>query len=72
MSGPLAPASALCNAATCLQQQVDWVCDCIVALRSSGKAVIEPSAEKEEEWVSHHLYGFTHHMWIVNPMWNGS
>ena len=54
VSGPLAPASALCNASTCLQQQVDWVSNCIVALRSSGKAVIEPSAEKEEEWVSHH------------------
>ena len=54
VSGPLAPASALCNASTCLQQQVDWVCDCLVALRDSDNSVIEPSAEKEEEWVSHH------------------
>ncbi|MCB1728341.1 MAG: cyclohexanone monooxygenase, partial [Gammaproteobacteria bacterium] len=54
VSGPLAPASALCNASTCLQQQVDWVRDCLVALRNGGNTVIEPSAAKEAEWVSHH------------------
>jgi len=54
VSGPLAPASALCNASTCLQQQADWVRDCMVALRERGCSVIEPGAEKEDEWVRHH------------------
>jgi len=54
VSGPLAPAAALCNASTCLQQQVDWVRDCLVELRKNGQSVIEPSAEKEEEWVKYH------------------
>lgn len=52
--GPLSPGAALCNAATCLQQQVDWVRDCLRALRERGATTIEPSAEIEEQWIQHH------------------
>ncbi len=54
VTGPLAPATALCNMTTCLQQQVDWVSDCIGYLREHGSTVIEATAEKEAEWVRHH------------------
>lgn len=54
VAGPLAPSTAFCNMATCLQQQVDWVTDAIVYLRDHGRAAMEATAEKEEEWVQHH------------------
>jgi len=54
VAGPLAPATALCNMTTCLQQQVEWVTDCIRYLREHNRTVIEPTADKEAEWVQHH------------------
>jgi cation diffusion facilitator CzcD-associated flavoprotein CzcO len=54
VAGPLAPSTAFCNMATCLQQQVDWVTDAIVYLRDHDKHTMEPTAEREEAWVQHH------------------
>ena len=51
---PLAPSAALCNMTTCLQQQTEWIADCIRALRAQGKTVIEPTADGEDAWVAHH------------------
>jgi hypothetical protein len=51
---PLAPSAALCNMTTCLQQQTEWISDCIRFIRDKGVAVIEPTAELEESWVRHH------------------
>jgi acetone monooxygenase len=51
---PLAPSAALCNMTTCLQQQVDWITECLLALREKGLRVIEPSKLLEDQWVSHH------------------
>lgn len=51
---PFAPAAAFCNVPTCLQQQVDWISDCVKFARSQGKRVIEPTAEKEAAWLAHH------------------
>ena len=51
---PLAPSAALCNMTTCLQQQTEWITDCIMHLQDQGKSVIEPTAEAEEAWVKHH------------------
>lgn len=51
---PLAPAAALCNMATCLQQQVDWISDCIAQVRAEEAKAIEPTAETEDAWVRHH------------------
>lgn len=51
---PLAPSAALCNMTTCLQQQTEWITDCISAMRDKGAAVIEPTAEGEDAWVKHH------------------
>lgn len=51
---PLAPSAALCNMTTCLQQQTEWITDCIKYVREHGKSVIEPSAEFERSWIEHH------------------
>ncbi len=51
---PLAPAAALCNMTTCLQQQAEWISDCIRHLRKQGVTVIEPTADFEAQWVRHH------------------
>jgi cation diffusion facilitator CzcD-associated flavoprotein CzcO len=54
VAGPLAPSTAFCNMTTCLQQQVDWVTDCIAYLQDKGNVSIEPTVEKQDEWVQHH------------------
>ena len=51
---PLAPSTALCNMTTCLQQQVEWISDCIAYLRDNDLSVIEPMKETEDAWVAHH------------------
>lgn len=51
---PLAPSAALCNMTTCLQQQTEWITDCIRYLKAHNKSVIEPTAEGEDAWVRHH------------------
>ena len=51
---PFSPAAAFCNVPTCLQQQVDWISDCIAFVRRQGRQSIEPSAEAEAKWVAHH------------------
>ncbi|MCW2842302.1 MAG: dependent oxidoreductase [Nocardioides sp.] len=51
---PLAPSAALCNMTTCLQQQTEWINDCIQHMRDHGKTLIEPTEEGEDSWVRHH------------------
>ena len=51
---PLAPSAALCNMTTCLQQQTEWISQCIAYLRANGKTVMEATPEFEDEWVRHH------------------
>jgi acetone monooxygenase (methyl acetate-forming) len=51
---PLAPSAALCNMTTCLQQQTEWISQCIAFMRGRGKQVIEPTREAEAAWVAHH------------------
>ncbi|WP_075836106.1 MULTISPECIES: flavin-containing monooxygenase [unclassified Rhodococcus (in: high G+C Gram-positive bacteria)] len=51
---PLAPSAALCNMTTCLQQQTEWITECIRYMRAHGHTVIEPTPAGEDEWVAHH------------------
>ena len=51
---PLAPSAALCNMTTCLQQQAEWISDCIKYLREHKLKVCEPTREAEDKWVQHH------------------
>jgi len=52
--GPLSPAAAFCNVPTCIQQQIDWIADCIDFVRAGERRCIEPTAEAEAGWVAHH------------------
>jgi acetone monooxygenase len=51
---PFAPAAAFCNVPTCLQQQVDWINDCIKFARAKGATRVEPTMEMEDRWIAHH------------------
>ena len=51
---PLAPSAALCNMTICLQQQAEWISDCIRYVRDHGLTVCEPTREAEDKWVQHH------------------
>lgn len=51
---PLAPSAALCNMTTCLQQQVDWITDCLEYAKDNNFTVIEATKDFEDEWVAHH------------------
>ncbi|TDU25722.1 acetone monooxygenase [Panacagrimonas perspica] len=51
---PFAPAAAFCNVPTCLQQQVDWISDCIQHSRSKGAMRVEPTRDMEDRWIAHH------------------
>ncbi|WOH65409.1 NAD(P)/FAD-dependent oxidoreductase [Bradyrhizobium sp. BWA-3-5] len=51
---PLAPSAALCNMTTCLQQQVEWIDDCIAHMRRQSLNVVEPTKDAEDGWVAHH------------------
>jgi acetone monooxygenase len=54
-SAPFAPGAAFCNAPTCLQQQVDWIADCIRYMREQrGAKTIEATPELEASWIAHH------------------
>ncbi|WP_420468582.1 flavin-containing monooxygenase [Panacagrimonas sp.] len=54
-AAPLAPAAAFCNVPTCLQQQVEWITDCIAHVEQNGKnKVIEATQAFEDHWVKHH------------------
>lgn len=54
VAGPLAPSTAFCNMTTCLAQQVDWITDCIAWMLDGGRHTIEPTKERQDEWVQHH------------------
>ena len=39
---------------TCLQQQAEWISNCIKYLREHKLKVCEPTREAEDKWVQHH------------------
>lgn len=54
-AAPLAPAAAFCNVPTCLQQQIEWITDCIAYVEQHGEErVIEATQAFEDHWVKHH------------------
>jgi cyclohexanone monooxygenase len=52
ITGPGSP-SVLSNMIVSIEQHVDWLTDCIAALRANGHAVIEPTQAAEDGWVAH-------------------
>ncbi|MFE1597606.1 flavin-containing monooxygenase [Methylobacterium sp. ID0610] len=53
-AAPLAPSAALCNMTTCLQQQAEWISNCIAYMRERGLQVIEADQQFQDRWVDHH------------------
>jgi cyclohexanone monooxygenase len=52
VTGPGSP-SVLTNMLPSIEQHVDWIADCLAAVRAKGAAVIEAEKQAEEAWVGH-------------------
>jgi acetone monooxygenase (methyl acetate-forming) len=53
-AAPLAPSAALCNMTTCLQQQAEWISNCLEYMRENNLNVCEPTRDAEDQWIDHH------------------
>jgi len=53
-AAPLAPSAALCNMTTCLQQQAEWISNCIQYMRANNLKICEPTRQAEDQWIAHH------------------
>ena len=60
ITGPGSP-SVLSNMVVSIEQHVDWVCDAVAHLQSSGLTTIEATREAQDAWVDHvnQVAGFT-------------
>jgi cation diffusion facilitator CzcD-associated flavoprotein CzcO len=52
ITGPQSP-SVLSNMPVSIAQHVEWVTDCIDAMRKDGKTIIEATREAQDLWVAH-------------------
>jgi cation diffusion facilitator CzcD-associated flavoprotein CzcO len=52
ITGPQSP-SVLTNMPVAIEQHVEWVTQCIEAMREAGKTTIEARPEAQEQWVAH-------------------
>jgi len=52
VTGPGSP-SVLSNMLPSIEQHVDWIADCIAALRARGARTIEATNDAEDAWVEH-------------------
>src|SRR6185503_632598 len=52
ITGPGSP-SVLTNMLPSIEQHVDWIAECLDAVRAKGASVIEPVDKAQEEWVGH-------------------
>ena len=52
ITGPGSP-SVLTNMLPSIEQHVDWIADCLAAVRDKGASVIEPVEQAQEDWVVH-------------------
>jgi len=52
VTGPGSP-SVLSNVVVSIEQHVEWIADCLSALRTKGADVIEAKAEAETAWMEH-------------------
>jgi cation diffusion facilitator CzcD-associated flavoprotein CzcO len=52
ITGPQSP-SVLSNMPVSIEQHVEWVTDCIAAMRETGKTTIEATREAQDKWVAH-------------------
>ncbi len=52
ITGPGSP-SVLSNMMVSIEQHVEWITDCLMALKGQGMATIEAHGDAEAEWVTH-------------------
>ncbi|UCH47045.1 MAG: NAD(P)/FAD-dependent oxidoreductase [Betaproteobacteria bacterium] len=52
ITGPGSP-SVLTNMLPSIEQHVEWIGDCLVHLRETGKSRIDATSEAEDKWVEH-------------------
>src|SRR5215468_5423261 len=52
ITGPQSP-SVLSNMPVSIEQHVEWVTDCIEAMRKTGKTTIEATPGAQDQWVAH-------------------
>jgi cation diffusion facilitator CzcD-associated flavoprotein CzcO len=52
ITGPGSP-SVLSNMLPSIEQHVDWIADCIGAMRERGLRRVEPTDASEDDWVAH-------------------
>ena len=52
ITGPGSP-SVLSNMLVSIEQHVDWIADCLSAMRARGLDCIEASRDAEDDWVAH-------------------
>jgi cyclohexanone monooxygenase len=43
----------LANMVVAIEQQVNWITDCLAHLDAAGHTTIEPTQAAEDEWVAH-------------------
>jgi cyclohexanone monooxygenase len=68
ITGPLSP-SVLSNMIVSIEQHVDWVTDCILAMRDRGVAEIEATLEAEDAWVEHVAEVGAHTLYPTADSW---
>ncbi len=52
ITGPQSP-SVLSNMPVSIEQHVEWITDCIEAMRKAGQTTIEATPQAQDEWVDH-------------------
>src|SRR6185437_9264064 len=52
ITGPESP-SVLSNMPVSIEQHVEWITDCIEAMRKAGQTSIEATPQAQDEWVDH-------------------
>ena len=52
ITGPGSP-SVLTNMIVSIEQQVEWIAECLAYLRAQGRSLIEASGAAEDQWVAH-------------------
>jgi cyclohexanone monooxygenase len=52
VAGPGSP-SVLSNVVVSIEQHVDWIAGCLVAMRAAGADLLEPTKSAEDAWMQH-------------------
>lgn len=54
VGAPLAPSAGFCNVPICVQQQAEWIAECIRFMQGKNYTVVEPSKDAQDAWINLH------------------